>query len=182
MLCLILLWEQAAKINTLYLLTSKFFQEELKYRWCGLFSLNLQLLVLEAPWPEESPPSLWFAHSKADAEDAPGMNSMSHFTSMQFFSSCLTSRIQCSQNTRYRSLSWSVGRGARSCVPDPCKEGALLPLHSLQPGHCCRIPLPARELNHLRVGSSQRGHLQVSDKLQPTELGEESSSSSWKWQ
>lgn len=57
MLCLILLWEQAAKINTLYLFTSKFFQEELKYRWCGLFFLNLQLLVLEASWPEESPPS-----------------------------------------------------------------------------------------------------------------------------
>lgn len=57
-LCLILMWEQPAKINTLYLFTSKFFREELKYRWCGLFFLNLQLLVLEASWPEESAPSL----------------------------------------------------------------------------------------------------------------------------
>lgn len=62
MLCLNLLWEQAAKINTLYLFTSKFFQEELEYRWCGLFFLNFQLLVLEASWPEESPPSLPCCH------------------------------------------------------------------------------------------------------------------------
>lgn len=65
-----------------------------------------------------------------------------------------------------------MGRGMQGAVSLLPAEGMpSSPCTALGLGQCCRIPLPARELKNLRVGSSQMGHLQVSDELQPTELG-----------
>lgn len=95
------------------------------------------------------------------------MSSRSHFTSMPFFS-CLTSWIQPKHTLQVSLLKCGKGN-ARGCVPDACKGGSLLPLHSPGTGTVLQNSPPRQGIEPFEGGSALKWATHRCQTPEPTE-------------